>query len=246
MHDGADSEFYLLKGFRVVAVEADSNRCRVVGERLRSFVTSGQLTVLNCAIAPKCGPVTFYRSTISGWSTVVSEIDVDNAKRGASSEQVDVEGIKLSDLARQYGDAFYLKLDIEGMDREALKSLVSTSFRPTYVSMETTFARDPSFDTFRCDLELLAELGYDRFKIIDQTLLQHQLPPKPSLAGTYVPHRFTSESSGLFGEETPGPWLTFEDALTRFRRISRWKWIQVLLYRRMRLYLRYCAVVCRL
>lgn len=34
MHRGEDSEFYLRKGFRVVAVEAIDSFCRTVAERL--------------------------------------------------------------------------------------------------------------------------------------------------------------------------------------------------------------------
>ena len=35
MHEGEDSEFYLLKGFRVVAVEADPDLCQAAAERLQ-------------------------------------------------------------------------------------------------------------------------------------------------------------------------------------------------------------------
>ena len=59
MHEGEDSKFYLLKGFRVVAVEADPELCRVAAERLGQFTATGQLTIINRAIAPERGPVTF-------------------------------------------------------------------------------------------------------------------------------------------------------------------------------------------
>ena len=246
MHDGDDSDFYLRKGFRVVAVEADPEVCRATAERFPSFLETGQLKIVNKAIAPTPGPVTFYRSQTPGWGSVVSKWACDNAALGVASEPIIVDGITLADLVREYGDAFYMKLDIEGMDRLALESLAATSVRPRYISMETSFARDPSFAAVQAEFEQLARLGYDRFKIIDQVHVEDQRPPNPPLAGSYVPIRFTNGASGLFGEESPGPWLTRESALAMFRRLVRWKWLEVRLYRNMRYYLLYCRIRFRL
>jgi FkbM family methyltransferase len=246
MHDGDDSEFYLLKGFRVVAVEAEPQLCQMAAERFRPVVESGQLIIVNRAITPRSGPATFYRSSSPGWGTVVEEWNQDNNARGVAGEPMEVDGITLADLVETYGDAFYLKLDIEGMDRIALASLAGTSVRPPYVSIETSFSRIPRIGSIRSDFDTLTRLGYDRFKIVDQNAVADQVPPAPPLVGRYVPFRFTSGASGLFGEETPGEWLIAEDALASFRRICRKKWLEMLLYRKMRLYLFYCKVMYRL
>ncbi|MEA3059940.1 MAG: hypothetical protein QOE50_1352, partial [Sphingomonadales bacterium] len=205
MHDGDDSHFYLRKGFRVVAVEADPDVCRATAERFPSFLETGQLKIVNRAIAPARGPVTFHRSQTSGWGTIVDAWARANAAQCVSSEAIVVEGITLADLVGEHGDAFYMKLDIEGMDRRALQSLAGTTVRPKYVSMETSFARDPSFDAVQADFDVLSDIGYDRFKIVDQTKVPQQVPPDPPLSGDHVPIRFTSDASGLFGEESPGP-----------------------------------------
>jgi FkbM family methyltransferase len=247
MHDGDDSAFYLRKGFKVVAVEADPEICRSTAEKLRDFIDAGQLTIVNRAIATRRGPVTFYRSAKSGWGTIVGEWEALNAARGVSSQQVAVEGITLADLVSEHGAAFYMKVDIEGMDHKAIESLASISVRPNYLSMETRFARDPTFAAVEGDFELLARLGYDRFKIIDQTKVADQIPPNPPLVGAYVPVPFVNgEGSGLFGEESPGPWLTRERALAEFARLIHRKWLQVRLYRNMRNYLLYCKIMFRL
>jgi FkbM family methyltransferase len=246
MHEGEDSKFYLLKGFRVVAVEADCELCEAAAERLRQFTATGQLTIVNLAIAPERGPATFYRSALSGWGTVVDQWRKDNAARGVASEAIEVEAITLADLVRRNGDAFYMKIDIEGMDRTALESLVTSASRPRYLSMETSFSRNPTFAAVTADFKILAKLGYDRFKIVDQRAVPEQTPPAPPSAGRYVPYRFLNGESGLFGEEAPGDWLTLDGALAAFRRLIRSKWIQVLLYRKLRLYLFYCAIIHRL
>ena len=246
MHQGEDSKFYLLKGFRVVAVEADPDLCNAAAERLHEFTTTGQLTIVNRAIAPAPGRLIFYRSERSGWSTVVSKWAKDYSARGLQAQEIEVEAITLADLVCSYGDAFYMKIDIEGMDRSAVQSLAATELRPRYLSMEISFAHNPTFAAVKADFEALAQLGYNRFKIIDQRTVPQQLPPDPPAAGQYVPYRFLNGESGLFGEETYGEWLAINKALAAFRRLNRSMWIQVLLYRWQRAYLFYKAVIYRL
>lgn len=246
MNAGEDSRFYLLKGFRVVAVEADPQLCSTAEHALKDFVATGQLTIVNRAIAEKPGPTIFYRSAVQGWGTIDSHWNEDNCARGISSEPMPVEAITLAELVERYGKPYYMKLDIEGMDRKAVQSLASTSVRPDYLSMETSFSRHPALAAFQADLEALAGLGYARFKIIDQQAVSRQVPPRPAMAGNYVAYQFENGESGLFAEEAPGEWMTMAQALTAFRRLMRAKRLQLLLYPRLRLYLRYCSIIHRL
>lgn len=246
MREGEDSKFYLLMGFRVVAVEADPSLCEIAAKRLREFTATGQLTIVNRAIAPEPGPIIFYRSALSGWGTVDSNQNADNAARGVGSEPVMVEAITLADLVGQHGEPWYMKIDIEGMDRTAVQSLSTIALRPRYISMETSFARNPTFAAVQQDLEALAALGYDRFKIVDQQVVPQQVPPNPPAVGNYVPYRFLDGESGLFGDEAPGDWLTMEQALAFFRHLIRRKWLPLLLHPRLRLYLFYCSIIRRL
>jgi hypothetical protein len=67
------------------------------------------------------------------------------------------------------------------------------------------------------EFELFKKLGYTRFKIADQDHIADQKPPYPSLEGQYVDHQFERGSSGLFGNELPGEWLTARQAIWRYR-----------------------------
>jgi len=246
MHDGDDSAFYLAKGFRVVAVEADPELCASATDRFRSFIECGELTIVNRAIAEKAGPITFFRSTVSGWSTVVEALNRDNLARGVAADSLVVDGMTLADLVAAHGDPFYLKIDIEGMDHAALRSLVESPVRPRYLSMETSFARWPKLASVRRDLELLTGLGYDRFKIVDEAQVPEQVPPDPPRAGRFVAHTFSDNASGLFGEEAPGEWLDAAAALEVFRRLCRQNWLPLLLYRDIRIYRYYVRIMRRL
>ena len=50
MHKGEDTEFYLRKGFRVIAFEANPELVRLCRNRLKGFIDQGQLTVIEGAI----------------------------------------------------------------------------------------------------------------------------------------------------------------------------------------------------
>src|ERR1700755_2614507 len=90
MHLGEDTEFYLQKGFRVVAIEADPSHCAQVEKRLAVNVASQQLVILNVAIAKEAGSICFYRNLdMSIWGTVnASWVDRNS---GTRSEAIEVQ-----------------------------------------------------------------------------------------------------------------------------------------------------------
>lgn len=216
LHKGEDTEFYLKKGFRVVAVDANPEMCGLAAERLREHVEEGRLTILNVAIADQRGTIPFYRNEVSEWGTVDPEWAARNQRLGRSSEQLLVEAVPLGDILQEHGEPHYLKIDIEGMDHAALEALARSQARPKYVSIES---EKVSFRRLRHEFELFAKMGYDRFKVVQQRDVPKQVPPCPALEGTYAEHTFRHGSSGLFGEEAPGEWLTAEQALRLYKRI---------------------------
>lgn len=65
------------------------------------------------------------------------------------------------------------------------------------------------------------KLGYSRYKIVDQTLVNLQTCPRPAREGSDCGHVFQNGSSGLFGDELPGAWLTLPEAVEAYRNIFR-------------------------
>src|SRR5262245_6208551 len=51
MNNGDDTAYYLRRGFRVVAIEADTRLAKYAGERFGTQISSGQLRILNIGIA---------------------------------------------------------------------------------------------------------------------------------------------------------------------------------------------------
>jgi FkbM family methyltransferase len=218
MHKGEDTEYYLKKGFRVVAVDANPDLCASVGARLSPYVQSGQLTIVNRAIGDGTGSVPFYTSDLSEWGTISADWMERNARMGhpATGAPMMVEMISFANLVADYGHPYFVKIDIEGHDMTAVRSLAATDVRPSYLSLE---AEKISFGKLRDEFHTLCEMGYNRFKLVPQHRVPEQRLPKPPREGMWVEHRFEPGSSGAFGEEAPGKWLTADEAINHYKRV---------------------------
>ena len=195
LHIGQDTEFYLKKGFKVVAIEANPVLVGQARTRFCAEVSSGQLALLNVGIADVAAKLPFYvNKQLSEWSSLDLKIGTE---RG-DYETIEVETVPLADVLSAWGIPYYLKLDIEGMDLVALQSLRQFTDRPRYVSAENG---QPEM------LREMIDLGYSAFKFVNQKTIPEIRLPEPAREGRYVPWGFPAGASGPFGAETPGPWL---------------------------------------
>lgn len=216
LHLGEDSEFYLKKGFDVVAVEANPLNAAKASDRLKVYVDAGRLTIINKAIARDEGPVTFYVSDVSIWGTTDPAWAERNRSFGSSSSEITVPGTPFSRLLEEYGVPYYMKIDIEGADTLCLEGLLADADRPRYVSLEST---KTSFDDLVDEFCLLQRLGYRKYKIVPQHWIEKQRLPDPAQEGLFIDHIFEEGSSGTFGRELPGEWMSLEQALKAYMRI---------------------------
>jgi FkbM family methyltransferase len=167
LHKGEDSELYLKKGFKVVAVEADPGLCAAAEIRLRQYIASGQLTIVNAAVAEKAGPLRFFKNEqISVWGTTSPRWADRNERLGKRSSVMTVEGVEFGQLLKEFGCPYYLKVDIEGSDLLCLHALTEIDTKPVHVSIESNKV---SWRELLHEFELLTSLGYSKFKVVDQT-----------------------------------------------------------------------------
>ena len=222
-HLGEDSEYYLRKGFRVVAIEADPDLARACRHRLQPFLEQGRLTIVEGAIvepgalAAGQRSVRFYKNDANSvWGTVRPEWAERNERLGSSSVPINVAVIDLADVMRTHGVPHYMKIDIEGVDRVCVRSLARFRARPDYVSLESD---KTSFAAIVGEIGELHALGYDAFQAVEQSAVTMQVPPAPAREGNHVAHRFTEGASGLFGDELPRVWRSKGAVLRQFRAI---------------------------
>jgi FkbM family methyltransferase len=217
-HRGEDSAFYLTKGFKVIAIEAHPTLYSEGRQKFAHQIEAGRLTLLNVAVAENSGPISFFESDNDVWGSIRRGAAERNERLGAGSREITVEGRKFGEILRQFGVPYYMKVDIEGADLLCLKALAEFDDRPQYVSIE---AEVDVLSSIRHEIAVLSNLGYPKFKIVRQGHVPLQSCPFPAREGQFAEYEFPYGSSGMFGEEAPGEWISGERAVERYRKIVR-------------------------
>jgi FkbM family methyltransferase len=220
MNTGDDTAYYLHRGFRVVAVEANPRLVDHAQQRFPEEIANGRLIIEGVGIAETEGEAPFWVcERLSEWSSFDRSIA---SREGSIHHSITVPTVRFGSILRKYGVPFYLKIDIEGSDSLCLKDLTAAS-APSYISVEANGIEL---------LDQLRQLGYPRFQCISQFhFIPIELPPSPlqlaleeAQAGNHSLERFHSfndwtfvtGSSGPFGADLPGRWQTFEEMKRTF------------------------------
>jgi FkbM family methyltransferase len=201
MHNGDDTAYYLAKGAKVVAIEADPGLCRLAEARFAEEISKGLLIILNCAVSDqKDGEIDFF---INEGATVQSSL---HARNGAGVRKISVSARRLSDVVREYGKPDFAKIDVEKYDHVILRDLRLADCVPDHFSVEAHH-----FDVIK---ELL-RTDHSKFRLvrgntIGRRFANHKI--KTPL-GTQN-YSFPQHSSGPFGADLPEPWISAEAMVT--------------------------------
>jgi FkbM family methyltransferase len=241
LFDGEDTAYYLFRGYNVVAVDANPLMVERARSRFSKEIAAKRLTLVNAGISETEGTATFWVSDSPEWSS----FDKSIASRGKAHWPVPVPTVPFLQLLAEHGMPNYLKIDIEGNDRVCVDALRGREL-PRYISMEAECfvdGRVVSDLQATANLELLREIGYRRFKLVNQN---GWIPVGPNRAAYFVRHLFQSAargrlrvrglsriayrftvpgriaaasgfvlnpgSSGPWGDEISGDWMSFEKA----------------------------------
>ncbi len=237
---GKDTAYYLARGYKVVAIDANPNMIEEAKVRFQNALISKKLVLLNYAICDKDDQeVDFHISKTLGKSSLKYMI---SNREGLHNRTIRVKTRRLSSLMKEYGVPFYCKIDVEGYDAIALETLSDLGALPRFISVETeclgkdeTLSREDSLATLRN----LYKLGYRGFKLIDQRSLtelkpgivyykkrtlidklkrvlreHHILSPEfvKKVIGDEFEYGFPHGSSGPFGDDLEGDWLDYKEA----------------------------------
>ena len=215
---GEDTEFYLSKGFKVVAIEAHPVFYRVGREKFAHDIESGRLVLLNVAVAETSGPISFFESDHDGWGSIRLDWAKSSERLGVEWREITVQGKQFGEILRQFGIPYYMKVDIEGADSLCLKALAEFDDRPQHISIE---AEADVLSNIRKEIAAFSGLGYAKFKIVRQGHVPLQSCPFPAREGRFFEYKFPYGSSGMFGEEAPGEWLSGDQVVEAYRKIVR-------------------------
>jgi FkbM family methyltransferase len=202
MHNGSDTEFYLRKGFDVIAIEANPKYVAHARARFAKELATGQLTIYDVALTEKSGEVPFFVHEHDDWS----RLNPNSSYRFTEGtyQEIKVRGLQFSLIAGRHPTPYYVKLDIEGSERMVIEQLFATGKYPPFLSFEANLETD-------LILNLLDEHGYHEFQLLGQSRKSQIRLPNPPLEGTFYDARFNGYMSGPFGLELQGEWVSILD-----------------------------------
>ena len=224
LHQGQDTDFYLRKGFKVVAFEANPEHVAICKRKFSDAIASRQLTIIEGAIVenPSNRKVKFYRNKDhSLWGSTSEDWAYRNEVVGTTNEVIEVGTVDFKQCLEQYGVPYYLKVDIVGSEMICLKTLLAFDDKPDYLSIRS---EKVVFRKLEEEFRVLEKLGYDKFKAVQQDFNSLQaLIDSP--AGQKINYAFHEGASGPFGEETKGKWKSKEAVLKEYRKFFILYWL---------------------
>ena len=227
LHHGQDTDFYLKKGYRVIAFEADPDNTELCRSRFADEIADGRLVIIEGAISENvhsnghAAEVKFYSNPDhSLWGSTADDWAVRNEVLGTRNDIIRVRAIDLAQCVEKYGVPHYLKADIVGSETICLRALLNFENKPDYISIRS---EKLVFRKLEYEFDLLEQLGYSGFKAIKQDFA-HVNAPLPSKAGANF-HIFEEGASGPFGEETFGNWKRRDVVSREYRRIFVRYWL---------------------
>ncbi len=223
VHKGEDSDFYLQRGYKVIGVEASEKLCEFITEKFKDHPYKENFTLLNYAITEKDNElIPFYENTVAAWSTISEEWNTRNKKLGSGSEIKMVKTIRLDTLINGHiaadKEIEYIKIDIEGADQLALQSLKNATKKAKFISIES---EKHSWDKLLEEFEIFKNLGYTKFKVIDQSKMNEQSFSYNMENGEQKTFHFDWDCSGPFGDDLPGEWIAADEAIKIYKKVFR-------------------------
>ena len=210
---GSNIPYYLLKADKVVAVEANPLLVKELEKQYSSEIADGRLYLVNRAVTTETGALeklaTFFMYDGNdnmghvGSSLVQPLIGPQNYK------EVEVRLTHPAELFAEYGNADFVKIDLEHHDFAVLEGMLGAGCIPPYLSVE---AHDP-----RVLGLLLLEERFLGFKLVRGSRVHKDFVDLPVVTDHGLRRvTFARHSAGPFGDDIPGHWLNRSSLVQQF------------------------------
>lgn len=210
-YNGDDSDFYLKKGFNVVALEANPELVKEGIKRFKRDIDKKNLILINKAVSNNIGMQNFYiHPNKPDWSSCDKRLAESD---GSQAKVVSIETVSLNGLCRDFGVPLYVKVDVEGCDTIVAEQLYSLENKPQYISFEIS-KRD-----YAGIFSWLYASGYKKFQLVNQlnNIDRKREETQTLVEGREIDYQFTQYSSGFFGKDLlQDKWLSYDEALSRY------------------------------
>ncbi len=113
---GQDTEAFLARGLRLVAVEANPKLCADMRKRFADEISDGRLVIVDKAISGSRTVIFHLNSADLAWGAISASYAARGQALAGKIERTEVETTTLTEIIRARGPPRYLKVDIEGAD----------------------------------------------------------------------------------------------------------------------------------
>ena len=152
--DSVSLAFYE-RGWRGVHVEPSAEYAALLRQ------SRPEETVIEAVVGEQAGLVTFFEIPGTGISTGQAEIAEFHAKNGWKPRKISVPSVRLEEVFAEIdGEIHWLKIDVEGMEREVLESWRASERRPWVVLVEATYPTS-QIRTEQAWIDQLSDRGYE-------------------------------------------------------------------------------------
>jgi len=198
-NNGDDTEYYLKKGLRVVAIEANPALVNHLRTRFAGALQDRRLVVVNAAVGDGDYKSKLYaNSRDSKLSTLVKPFHYDE-----QWTDIEIDVTRLSTIVKEHGHPAHVKLDIEGADVAVLREMFSAECFPESISAEAH-----SIEV----LCLFVAAGYQTFKIVEGKFVHSRFCTIRTVDGSLLEHNFPEGTcAGPFGDDLPGSRMGSEE-----------------------------------
>jgi FkbM family methyltransferase len=193
LFDGTDTAYYLSRGSRVVAIDANPIMVENAKARFAGQISTGQLILINAGIAADDTDLTFWSSAVPAWSSFNRDIA---SRHGTEHQPIKVPVVTFGEILKTHGMPHYLKIDIEGNDHLCVEALKFCERIPEFISVESECVGDddrPTDNEVLTTLRMLRMVGYRRFKLLNQ---QSRRAARPGAAAALIARVVESLAEG--------------------------------------------------
>jgi FkbM family methyltransferase len=218
-HKGEDTNFYLKKGYKVIAFEASPDLVQAGKVRFKDEIVAERLIIVEGAITSEIGsgPIRFYKNDKNSvFGTINPDWNERNEVVGSGGTIIEVNRIDIASCIEKFGVPHFMKIDIEGADTVVLDALKAFDERPDYLSIESNKV---DVVEVQKELNVLRALGYERFTAVQQADIPKRRISTTDLNGKPFSFVFEKHSSGPFGEDLREPWLSADACMAAYREI---------------------------
>lgn len=183
---GQNLKYYLSKKIKVVAIEANPDLCNLILKKFKNDIKEKNLIILNnCLSETSDGEfVDFYvhkSRTVLSQFTKPTELTINEFKK------IQVKSRKPSSIIKEFGEPYFIKIDLEHYDLNVLNEIVKNNVIAKYFSIE---AHNKDI------LETLINSNHYKY---------YNLVKGDNFKLLY--NNFDSHSAGPFGKDLITPWL---------------------------------------